>query len=138
MKIRYVGAKDDGEAAFERETGIVWFKGDEHDIADNKLAQRMLAHPDVFEAVETVSVGLVSAAPAGDQKPEQTGATGDGDQQPQGTEGLPPFTAEDLVELDDAQLKALAAARGLDVDGRKKGDKLRAALLEAQAKAAEA
>ena len=48
MKIYYVGTKPDGETAFSPITGITWMPGDSHDIADEKIAIRMLQHPDVF------------------------------------------------------------------------------------------
>lgn len=51
MKLKYVGLKLDGEAAFERDTGLVWMPGDEHEVTE-ALAVRMLAHPDVFARVE--------------------------------------------------------------------------------------
>jgi hypothetical protein len=48
-RIKYVGAKEDGEAAFADQTRIArWLPGDSHDIPDPALCARLLQHPDVF------------------------------------------------------------------------------------------
>lgn len=52
IKLKYVGAKTDGERAFKEKTGIEWFPGDEHEVS-NEHAAEMLRHPDVFEATDT-------------------------------------------------------------------------------------
>lgn len=54
MKLKYVGVKLDGETAFSGETKITWHPGDEHDV-DDKLAQKMLNHPDVFALADDAS-----------------------------------------------------------------------------------
>lgn len=46
-QIKYVGVKEDGETAFVHETGITWYPGDSHAVPE-KVAERMLRHPDVF------------------------------------------------------------------------------------------
>lgn len=55
MKIKYVGAKPDGETAFSDKTGITWHPGDVHEVKE-AVAAAMLKHPDVFaiDAVEVV------------------------------------------------------------------------------------
>lgn len=139
-RIRYIGKKDqkpDNVAG----TGAVWIgKGDVQTVPDEAVST-LLRHRDVWELVEEKPAAVApqggladvtggTSEPAGDAKGE---GTGEGDSQP-----AEPLTAEQLEALDDAAVKALAADRGLEVDGRKKGDKLRAAVLEAQAAAAKA
>lgn len=122
MKIKYVGVKDDGETAFSGETRIaVWFAGDEHDIADEALAERMLRHPDVFERADEAK-----QAEKADKKPE-------GDDQP-----LPALTAEYLASLSDEQRHEESKARKLGVHHTRKGDELVAEILAKQAEKAQA
>jgi hypothetical protein len=52
IRIKYVGAKIDGERAFKELTGIEWMPPDENDVQDAH-AEMMLKHPDVFERAET-------------------------------------------------------------------------------------
>ncbi|MGV8823030.1 hypothetical protein [Methylibium petroleiphilum] len=60
MKLRYIGLKVDGETGFARESGIErWFMGDEKEVVDTKVAEKMIAHRDMWEKVET------DAAPIG-------------------------------------------------------------------------
>jgi hypothetical protein len=61
MKIKYVGAKTDGETAFIHLTGLTWLPGDSFEV-DNKIAPRLLAHPDVFEQ-DTGQVAAVVVSP---------------------------------------------------------------------------
>lgn len=69
-QIKYVGTKEDGETAFFHETGgITWMPGDSHPVPE-KVAERMLKHPDVFaedeeqvqNAAPAVAAGAVVAA----------------------------------------------------------------------------
>lgn len=56
MKIKYVGAKIDGETAFANLSGIErWMPGDSFDVKDG-VATRMLQHPDVFALADSETV----------------------------------------------------------------------------------
>lgn len=82
MKIKYVGAKIDGETAFANLSGIErWMPGDSFDVKDG-VATRMLQHPDVFALADsetvpqakatapqiTLAPAASQAAPAADEK----------------------------------------------------------------------
>ncbi|HKB53450.1 MAG TPA: hypothetical protein VKD22_05565 [Ramlibacter sp.] len=64
-QIRYVGTKAKC-TAFKDKTGITWAPDAVHEIADAKLAERMLRHDDVFAPAGAVSLdpldGLDEAA----------------------------------------------------------------------------
>ena len=145
MKIYYVGTKPDGETAFSPITGITWMPGDSHDIADEKIAIRMLQHPDVFSkappalieaqaAVNTapaagglssalnVQVAALTSAPAPVASPAPTPAP------------APVSEADNLASLSREELHALAKDRGVVVHHAAGAEKVRAALIEAQAK----
>lgn len=104
VKIKYVGAKHDGERAFKEHTGIEWFPGDVHEVKPEH-AQQMLHHPDVF-AVHEETTSLAHA---------KTPAAAAGKTDP-------------LAGLDDAGVRAYAKAHGLKVKaiGVLKGANLRA------------
>lgn len=111
-QIKYVGVKEDGETAFFSESGgITWMPGDSHPIAD-KLAERMLNHPDVFAEDD----GKKTVPPAAAAKT-----------------ATPPDAAGPLAGMDDKQVKAFARKHGLEVKGLNvlKGDNLRAKVLTA-------
>jgi len=62
MKIKYVGAKD-VERAFQEQTGLEWRPGDVHEVADEAMCERMLAHPDVFAAAGPASKPAAPPSP---------------------------------------------------------------------------
>ncbi|WP_294767245.1 hypothetical protein [uncultured Rhodoferax sp.] len=68
MQIKYVGAKQDGETAFAEKTGITWFPGDSHAV-DDKVAARMLNHPDVFAVDEGNTVVTLASTPLAPSTP---------------------------------------------------------------------
>lgn len=119
VKIKYVGAKKDGERAFKEKTGIEWFPGDVKDVG-NEHAAEMLRHPDVFEAADAKATLSSAKAPAPTAQIVQTQNTG-----------------SPLAGLDDKQVKAFARQKGLSIPGLNvlKGDKLRAKVTAALAKA---
>ena len=142
MKIKYIGVKVNGCTAFQRESGIKWMQGDEHEIRD-ELAKRMLRHPDIFAVaqeqeakkpaitlqpqtpIEPVTVTGDTLAPGAEIKPLGQG------------EGAPKFlmaAAEGAIVLDDldkAALHALAKESGVKVHHAAGADTVRRALIEA-------
>jgi hypothetical protein len=138
MKLKYVGLKQDGETAFSHETKIErWFLGDAHDIADEKLARRMLGHPDVFALDESAAKAAPVKAPLkldGHGVPTDVSivpAAGDapaGITLAPGAAIAPPAPANPLADLDDAGVRAFAKSKGITFNGiaLTKGDKLRA------------
>lgn len=142
--IYYVGAKQDGETAFQPATGITWFPGDSHAIVDDKLAARMLQHPDVFAREPS---GLAKPAPAAPvaapaAAPATAGATaseadGTGAQADGAGENAPQFvmqTTDGPLVLDPIaadELHAMAKANGVKVHHAAGHAKVAAALAAA-------
>ena len=118
VKIKYVGAKLDGERAFKEKTGIEWFQGDVHAVSAEHAAE-MLRHPDVFEAADADA--SLSAA----KKPEAVAA--------KTTEGG--GNSDPLAGMDDKAVRAFAKEKDLGIAGLnfKKGDALREVVLKALA-----
>jgi hypothetical protein len=65
MKFKYVGAKTDGERAFQKLTGIEWLPGDVKDVTSSEAIAQMLQHPTVWEPIGKVSLAdaKIPAAP---------------------------------------------------------------------------
>lgn len=97
VKIKYVGAKTDGERAFKEKTGIEWFPGDVKEVSEAHAAE-MLRHPDVF-AVADSKVSLSTA-----KKPEPVKANDGG-------------TTASLAGMTDKEVKAFAREKGLTISG---------------------
>lgn len=148
MKIKYVGAKLDGEDAFKDRTGITWMPGSSHEIADAQLAQRMLQHPDVFAVDAQVAQAPApgpSPAPSPLQVAAQAPAAAADDSStsapapaPAATMTLAPgatVAADPLTGMDDAQVRAFAKDNGLKIPGigLMKATNLRAKVLAALA-----
>lgn len=110
MKIKYVGLKEDGEAAFSNETQITWLPGSVQDVP-LAIAQRMLKHPDVF---------AVDDEPLMDKQivPLQLIM-------------LPDGVMHALDDKDKAELHAMAKAHGVDVHHNAGADKVITALVAA-------
>lgn len=69
-KMKYVGAKQDGETALARLTGVQrWMPGDVHDITNPAAVAKMLNHPDVFARADAVSTAKAAPAPAAPSAP---------------------------------------------------------------------
>ena len=135
--IKYVGSKPRKQDTVAG-TGIWWLgNGDVQDVPDKAVA-RLLMHPDVWAQAEvSAGAGLVNIAGS------EPGASG----QPAGQPGTQPASeparfvldgpsgAVALDPMDDAAVKAWVAEHlephGIKVDGRLKGDKLKAAVIEA-------
>lgn len=125
-KIKYAGAKarkDDNVAG----TGVAWFgHGDVQEVPDAAVG-KLLKHPDVWQLVGA-SEGLAAVGASAKPEPEAEKAPAkfvlDG---PDGT-----IT---LDAMSDDELRAWVAANlepaGVKIDGRLKGDKLRAAIVDA-------
>ena len=114
VKIKYVGAKVDGERAFKEKTGIEWFPGDVKDVSAEHAAE-MLRHPDVFAAADAgASLSQAKAQPAAPNVPEGG-------------------NADPLAGLDDAGVRAFAKSKGLKIQaiGVLKGANLRAKVVAA-------
>ena len=132
-RIRYIGKKDQKPDNVTG-TGVVWLgKGDVQTVPDEAVS-KLVRHADVWELADEHPA---DAAPQGGLADAASGSKGEGEGEGDAPP-LEPLTAEGLAQLDDAQLKGLADVHELDVDRRQKGDKLRVALLDAQAKKAEA
>lgn len=140
MKIKYVGAKTDGETAFIHLTGLTWFPGDSFEV-DNKHAPRLLNHPDVFER-DTEQAQAKVLAPV--QKPVTTPAAGDVDPNKltltpgatventkPATITLPDGTAKVIDGLSKEELHALAKSLEVKIHPASGAAKVSAALLEA-------
>lgn len=111
MKIKYVGIKEGGEAAFSSESGVsLWMSGDVHDIKDTTVAGRMLKHPDVFALAED----------SDEKKPDSEVKNDNGDKIDDG-----------LDALDKAALLQIAKDKGLTIHHASGKDKIRTALREA-------
>jgi len=140
MKIKYVGAKTDGETAFIHLTGLTWFPGDSFEV-DNKHAPRLLNHPDVFER-DTEQAQAKVLAPV--QKPVTAPAAGDVDPNKltltpgstventkPATITLPDGTAKVIDGLSKEELHALAKSLEVKIHPASGAAKVSAALLEA-------
>jgi hypothetical protein len=68
IKIKYVGAKTNGERAFQELTGLEWFPGDENEVKPEH-AGLMLRHPDVFAKIGDAPVTLAAATPPASGNP---------------------------------------------------------------------
>lgn len=144
MKIKYVGAKTDGETAFIHLTGLTWFPGDSFEV-DNKHAPRLLNHPDVFERdTEQVQTQTKVQTLAPVQKPVTAPAAGDVDPNkltltPGATVEntkpvtitLPDGTAKVIDGLSKEELHALAKSLEVKIHPASGAAKVSAALLEA-------
>lgn len=91
IKLKYVGAKTDGERAFKDETGIEWFPGAVEAVSE-AMATKMLKHPDVFALADDTAT-LAKA-----KKPEAP---------------IPAWAKEGIDRgMTDEQLEAVARAGG--------------------------
>lgn len=115
-KLKYVGAKTDGERAFKEKTGIEWFPGTVENVPA-ALASEMLRHADVFALADdqtpaATSLASVSTAPVTGTS-TSTGV-------PTGTDAPPPLPAWATrgidIGLTDAQLEVIAQAGGPDTE----------------------
>lgn len=113
LQVRYVGLKDK-EIDKRGKTGLVWVgKGSVHPVPEKVWDDYMSKHPDVWELVlEGGGLSEAVMKPA-EVVPEQ------------------PAEPKLVTDMDDAELRAFAAANTLKIDGRKKGESLRAAVLDA-------
>lgn len=123
MKIKYVGLKEDGEAAFSDETQITWLPGSVQDVP-LAIAQRMLKHPDVF-AVDNEP--LMDKQIGNDWKIPLS----DGTLVPLQLIMLPDGVMHALDDKDKAELHAMAKAHGVDVHHNAGADKVITALVAA-------
>lgn len=135
IKLKYVGAKIDGERAFKDKTGIEWFPGSEHEVNDEHAAE-MLRHPDVFAKVDgkptpVAKATLARAESVDDQDVDDAATAAETQKAPDAT-----VQADPLDVLDDAGVRALAKANGLKIQGIAllKGKNLRAKVGAALAK----
>lgn len=124
MKIKYVGLKEDGEAAFSNETQITWLPGSVQDVP-LAIAQRMLKHPDVF-AVDNEPLTGEQIKPLG-----LADAKAFDPVQPPNKIQLADDTFLKLDGLDKATLHAVAKENGVDVHHNAGADKVIAALVAA-------
>lgn len=114
--VRYIGLKP-SEMDKKARTGLVWVgHGAVHPVPIKAWDDYLSKHPDVWELAD-VAGGLSDAKPAA--------APNAGEMQ--APAGKPPHVAE----MDEAALRAFAKANSLKIDGRKKGEALRAAVLDA-------
>ena len=126
--IKYVGSKPRKQDTVAG-TGIWWLgNGDVQDVPDKAVA-RLLMHPDVWALAEVAAdAGLGAMAPKDDgpvgNDPDPFRFVLDG-----------PTGAVVLDPMDDAAVKAWVAENlephGIKVDGRLKGEKLKAAVIDA-------
>lgn len=129
-QIKYVGLKEDGEAAFHAKTGITWYPGASHAIPSN-IASEMLRHPDVFaidgEQVagaavigNTAGPQSVSTQPSGSG--ETLGLTGDpfmdgnGDNGGDSTLALGKVSETDVGSSGDLDTSSMVLGAGAVVD----------------------
>lgn len=120
MDIRYIGnkpIKEDNIAG----TGLIWVgRGDVKSVPD-ALWPKFAAHPNVWERTDGVKPEAFAASPIEAAAPKTTirywleGEDGE---------------VVNLDVMEDADLKAFAKTHNIDVDLRKKGDALRAAIVE--------
>lgn len=113
IRIKYVGVKD-RETAFSDVTGIVWLPGSAHEV-DDKMAQTMLGHPDVFALAESSGKTADAAADAGPSL---------ADAKPAGDATVDPST------MDPDAARAWLKAKGVEFHARLGLDKLRALVAE--------
>lgn len=105
---KYIGQKD-VERAFEEDTGIAWLPGEEHEIKDEAIANKMKKYDGVWQVVETKPAGLADAKAAQDGKDAG------------------------LDAMDKAELHALAKTLGIVVHANAGADTVRTAITTAQA-----
>jgi hypothetical protein len=114
MKVRYIGHKDIKEDNVAR-SGAVWLgHGDVQEVPDAVWA-KLSAHRGVWERVSE-GAGLADAPVPAAPKFALVGADG---------------AVLNLDAMDDEALHAFNKAHELGIDGRKKGDKLREAIVDA-------
>jgi hypothetical protein len=126
MKIKYVGLKQKC-TAFLAETGITWTPGSAYDV-DEKMAAKMLRHPDVFAVAEDEMPPAPTAAPT----PEPTAAPAGVTLAPGAA--VPTLPVVDMLDaMSDEAVRAYAKDQGLKIQGLAltKGANLRAKVLAA-------
>lgn len=131
MLIEYIGRKDRKEDNIAG-TSTVWLgHGDVQEVADEGAARRLLAYDTVWRRAG-VDAGLGSVAKPATESP--VGESIPADEVPRFVlDG--PTGAVVLDAMDDAAVKSWVAENlephGIKVDGRQKGDKLKAAVIDA-------
>jgi hypothetical protein len=112
---KYIGQKD-VERAFEEDTGIAWLPGEEHEIKDEAIANKMKKYDGVWQVVETKPAGLADAK-IGTRTTETTAVDG---------------KDVDMTAMDKAQLHALAKTLGVVVHANAGADTVRVAIIASQ------
>jgi hypothetical protein len=114
---KYIGQKD-VERAFEEDTGIAWLPGEEHEIKDEAIANKMKKYDGVWQVVETKPAGLADAKIGTGKSIDFSFIDG---------------KEVDMTAMDKTQLHAIAKTMGVVVHANAGADTVRTAIIAAQA-----